>query len=318
MKKLFYICMILLCGLSAFAQETAAAASSVTAEAQKDAEFLTFDLNIAPNTTGALEGKAALGLLWSPWVCSGVTFSVSSFTTVYDNETGGGSTTSVESTKNLDVDVLRTNPDFLKWYFAGDDFYIAANARIFLNIKWINQEKYGYFDTPTFVMYYTQEDLFNLYPFGGADLEVKLGPVLFTGYFIQSVMVLYTTIEGKYYDTALLDTPTKYSLEDEGFETRAGGTATFFPIPEITIKYGFDFVSHIGYTYGYSGGAVSKVVYTGIEMKHTLTASVNINGYEPLIGASCTTYSFEPLKSIYSALSYSTDRWGFIFGVKYK
>ncbi|MBN1409613.1 MAG: hypothetical protein JW969_02130 [Spirochaetales bacterium] len=305
MKKIIILlfCLLLIC-------------SWVTAQQTDDDNgedsLFTFDLNMAPNTDGAMEGNIELGLLWSPWLYSSVEFSLSSSTAVYDE--AGGSTTAVDSTKNLDITALRTRENFLKWNFAGNDFYAALNARVLLNIKWINQEKYGYINIPAFSVFYENQDVFNLYPYAGGDLELKLGPLMIKGYYLTSIMILYTDIKGEFYYSAL-PALTSFSYQDEGFEFRTGGTAVYTPVPALEIKYGFDLLRHIGYTYGYTGGSGTKYVYEGIEMKHSLSLRIDIKGYKPVIGASYTMYSFKPV-SLFSVERFSVDRWGFLFGME--
>ncbi|MBN1525747.1 MAG: hypothetical protein JW904_14815 [Spirochaetales bacterium] len=294
------------------------AQEAVPPENEPDPLF-SFDLNLAPNTDGALEGSIELGILYSPWVYSSIAFATSSSTSVYDEN--NGSTTSMESTKNFDIDILRTREDFLKWNFAGDDYYAAVNGRILLNIKWMSQEKYGYQNIAPwgFSVFYDNKDVFNIYPYAGGDVEVKLGPVMLKGYYLTSIMILYTTIDGEFYFSGdpVSTEPTAYSLEDEGFEFRTGGTAVVTPIPELEIKYQFDFLRHIGYSYGMVAGVGQEFVYEGIEMKHSASISFDFDGFVPTIGVTYITYTFNPV-NLFSVEGYSSSRFGFIFGVVYK
>lgn len=288
---------------------------------QENAEpFLAFDLHLAPNTQGALEGSAQLSFLWSSWFESNVIFSVTNATSLYDQ--AGGSTTSIDSSKILDLNLFKTRSDFLRLNFdENGEFYGAINAGVLLNIGWQNQEQYGYGDTPTTFAFYNKQDVFMLYPFGCGELELRLGPFSLDGYFRQSLFELYTTVEGESYNSAwapLVTAPVPFNTTDQGYETRFGGTATLAFSPEFEISYSFGYKSHIGHSETSTTGlSYSDFVYTAIEMTHKLTASFEIFGYRPVIGVTYINYQFN-VTYLYSVPSFSSDRFGFVFGLLYE
>jgi hypothetical protein len=315
-KKLISLVLLCFCVAGFLAAQEPPPADSSKKEETKEAEpILAFDLNIAPNTNGALEGSVMLGLRWSPWFETDARFSVSSFVTVYDEN--GGSTTSIDSNKNLDIDIVKTRSSLLRIGLGSDDSYIALNLSVLLDVAWLNREKYGY-GNPGPYSFFSKQDIFYLYPFGNGELEFKLGPFALNGYFRQSIFDLYTSVTGENFSSAVgLGVVVPFSTTDRGYETRFGGTAVLTPLKELEFRYNFEYKRHIGYTVGYAGGVNAEYVYEAVEMAHTLTVSVDIYGYRPLIGVSYVTDTFAPVH-LYSIKPFSNSRFRFIFGMVYK
>lgn len=285
------------------------------AQAKVRENFIEFDLNLAPNTNGALEGSASLGLLWSPWLETRTTFSVSSFSTVYSQNVG--SITTIESNKNLDIDIIRTRNNFLRLNFGRSGYYGALNISLLLNTAWLEQESYGYGTVPIEYTFFSNQTMFLLYPFGNGEVEIGLGPFRLNGYFKQSILPLYTKVEGDFF-YSMIGSSIDFSTEDKGSETRFGGTATFQPFESLLFTYNFNYRRHTGNTYGYIVGVgTAPFEYELIEMTHTGLVSFEIFGYKPVLGISYVSYTFNPV-ILHLINGYTNSRFNFILGLSYK
>ncbi len=109
---------------------------------------LSFDVSLAPNTSGTLEGSASLRLKWATFGESGLQFSASSFLEEYPE--GGGTTTVIQSRKALDLEVFRLPSDLLVLRLGGSG-RVSLSPVALVNGVILDEDKYG---EDTGVVYY--------------------------------------------------------------------------------------------------------------------------------------------------------------------
>jgi len=313
MKTTILISLLFFCIFSVWSQDPAQ--PEPTRQDPQPDSLIQFDFRLAPNSQGALEGSARVNLLWWDYLSSGVSFTVTNFTSVYDEY--GGSTTSIESNKVLEFDIVKTRKDLLKLSWS-DNSYIALNAGIGASIAWLNQEKYGHGDIqplPGVFAYFSKQDIFYVKPLARAELEIALGFLNLRGFAGITPFDIITHTDGEFFFSTV-GVKADYSIDAGSTELHCGGELLFTPSEDLEIKLGFN------YTW-YSGTAEAADAATGFSLKEIPyetdqyevlgSLSFSLFGFRPKIGVSYVYYKFRPGDTI--AVSYSSDRFRFSFGL---
>lgn len=291
--------------LVAFAAVSILALAARTASAQSP---LSFDVSLAPNTSGTLEGSASLRLRWASFGESGLTFSASSFLEEYPE--GGGTTTVIQSRKTLDLEVFRLPSDILALRF-GRTGGVSLSPVALVNGVMLDEDKYG---EDTGVVYYVGQRTIWAKPLLGADLKLSLGTASVEVYYRTSwPFTLREYLEGTAnYSTVV----TPFSVWDEGFETRLGGTLSFRPAPGWTVRGGVDWVRHIGYSVAVAGGVATDFVYESQSLEGSLTLTFPVGERRPMVGVAYAYDAFLPVDAIYDQKSYTNGRIRFLLGLE--
>lgn len=270
---------------------------------------LSFDLSLAPNTSGTLEGSASLRLRWAAFGESGLTFSASSFLEEYPE--GGGTTTVIQSRKTLDLEVFRLPSDVLALSLGGSG-RVSLSPVALVNGVILDEDKYG--EGTGYIFYIAQRTMWAK-PLLGADLNLGLGSVSAEMYYRTSwPFTLNEYLEGSAnYSTNGITT---YSVWDEGFETRLGGTVSFRPAPGWTVRGGVDWIRHIGYSVAVAGGVATDFVYESQSLEGSLTLAFPVGERRPMIGVAYAYDAFLPVDAIYDQKSYTNGRIRFLLGLE--
>ena len=147
---------------------------AVAAGAASAQSPLSFDVSLASNTSGTLEGSASLRLRWAPIAESGLIFSASSFLEEYPE--GGGTTTVIQSRKTLDLEVYRLPSDVLALRF-GSLGRVSISPVALVNGVILEEDKYGQGTVPAAYVYYVKQRTLWAKPLLGVDLNLALGSV---------------------------------------------------------------------------------------------------------------------------------------------
>jgi len=270
-----------------------------------------FDLNLAPNTSGALEGSASLRYRWASFAETVLMFSSTGFLEEY--EEGGGTTTVIRSRKALDLDVFRIPSDLLALRF-GERSRVSISGAFLANGVILDEDRYGQGSVPSAYVYYLGQRTIWLKPLLGVDLSCVLGPVSSTVYYRTSwPFKLNEYLDGSAnYST---DGQTDFSVWDEGFETRLGGEVSYNPAPGWKLRGGVDWMRHIGHSVATSGGVAAEYVYESQSLEGSLTLTFPIEERRPMVGVAYAYDSFRPLE-LFSTEPYSNSRLRFIFGLE--
>ncbi len=285
----------------------AVAAGAVSAQSP-----LSFDLSLAPNTSGTLEGSASLRLKWASFGESGLQFSASSFLEEYPE--GGGTTTVIQSRKTLDLEVFRLPSDVLALGFGGSG-RVSLSPVALVNGVILDEDKYGQGTVPAAYVYFVEQRSMWAKPLLGADLNIVLGSLAAEVYYRTSwPFTLKEYLEGTAnYST---DGATPFSVWDEGFETRLGGTVSFRPAPGWTIRGGVDWIRHIGYSVAVAGGIATDFVYESRSLEGSLTLTFPMGERRPMVGVAYAYDAFLPVDAIYDQKSYTNGRIRFLLGLE--
>ncbi len=280
-----------------------------TASAQSP---LSFDVSLAPNTSGTLEGSASLRLKWASFGESGLLFASSGFLEEYPE--GGGTTTVIQSRKTLDFEVFRLPSDVLALRFGGSG-RVSLSPVALVNGVILDEDKYGQGTVPAAYVYYVEQRTLWAKPLLGADFYLALGPVSAEAYYRTSwPFTLKEYLEGTaYYSTTGSE---DYAVWDEGFETRLGGTIAFRPAPGWTIRGGVDWVRHIGYSVAVVLGSAEDFVYESQSLEGSLTLTFPVGERRPLIGIAYAYDAFLPVDAIYDQKSFTNGRIRFLLGLE--
>jgi len=260
-------------------------AQDIRSEEQNNEPFIQFDFRMAPTSQGALEGFADLNFLWWDYLSSGVSFTATNFTSVYDEY--GGSTTTIDSNKVLNIKVIKTRDDLLKLSWA-ENSYICFNAGISTAISWLNQKKYGHGEilpVPGIFAYFSNQDVFSIKPTAHAELEIAFDTVIIQGYGTVSPLSIIEQTEGEFFFSNI-GSKLEYSIEDTSTEVQCGGELLFTPFPELEIKLGFNYTCHRGTGAGVIIGidSIEEFPYENDEYEILVSASINILGFKPTFG----------------------------------
>mgnify|MGYP000993613175 FL=1 len=274
---------------------------------------LSFDLSLAPNTSGTLEGSASLRLRWAAFGESGLTFSASSFLEEYPE--GGGTTTVIQSRKTLDLEVFRLPSDVLALRF-GRTGGVSLSPVALVNGVVLDEDKYG--EGTGYIFYIAQRTMWAK-PLLGADLNLGLGSVSAEMYYRTSwPFTLNEYLEGSAnYSTNGITT---YSVWDEGFETRLGGTVSFRPAPGWTVRGGVDWVRHIGHSVANSSLIIPpapppEFVYESQILEGSVTLTFPLGERRPMVGLAYARDAFRPLE-LFSVEPYTNSRFRFLLGLE--
>jgi hypothetical protein len=240
---------------------------------------------------------------------------VTNFTSAYDEY--GGSTTSIDSNKVLDIDILKTRDNLLKLSWA-DKSYIGFNAGISIPIAWLNQEKYGHGDIkplPGVFAYYSKQDIFSVKPLIRAELETAMDIITPQGYAGISPFNIITHTGGEFFFSTV-GSKLEYSLGAASTELQCGGELRFMPLKELEIKLGFNYKWYSGTAVGAAAGfaSIEKFPYETDEYEVLGSVSFSIFGFRPTLGVSYVYYKFRPRDTIV-AVSYAGNRFRFSFGM---
>ena len=272
---------------------------------------LSFDLSLAPNSSGALEGSASLVLRWAGFAQTGLLFSADSFMEEYD-EAGGGSTVVMRSATTLDLELFRLDEDALSLAFPGGS--VSASVAAIANGAVIDEDRYGH--SPAYVWFQGQRTMW-VKPLLGADLSARLGPLSLAGYYRTSwPFELEEYVEGSaLYSPAV--TETVYAAHDRGFETRAGGSLSLGLGGSWSLRGGFDWIRHIGYSVSMDSvsGVATDFVYEMTSLEGSLTLAFPVGSYRPVLGVAWAFDRFAPLE-LYSVTGYENSRLRLILGLE--
>ncbi len=283
-------------------------------EKQQPESFIRFDFRLAPTSQGALEGFARIDLLWWDYLSSGVDFTVTNFTSVYDEY--GGSTTSIDSNKVLTIDILKTRDNLLRLSWA-ENSYIGFNAAVSTSVSWLNQEKYGHGDLPVFGVfaYYSKQDIFSVKPVVRGELDIALGIFSMQGYASVSPFPITTNTDGEFF-FSMVGNKVEYSINAASYELNCGGELLFTPLKELGIKLGFNYTWYSGTAAGAAAGFASSEEFPFETDEYEVLGSVSFTvfGFRPTVGISYVYYNFRPRDTII-AVDYSSDRFRFTIGM---
>lgn len=286
---------------------------AVAAGAASAQSPLSFDVSLAPNTSGTLEGSASLRLKWASFGESGLQFSASSFLEEYPE--GGGTTTVIQSRKTLDLEVFRLPSDVLALGFGGSG-RVSLSPVALVNGVILDEDKYG---EGTGYVYYIAQRTMWAKPLLGADLNLGLGSVSAEVYYRTSwPFTLKEFLEGSAnYSTNGIST---YSVWDEGFETRLGGTVSFRPAPGWTVRGGVDWVRHIGHSVANSSLIIPpapppEFVYESQILEGSVTLTFPLGERRPMIGVAYARDAFRPLE-LFSVEPYTNSRFRLLLGLE--
>lgn len=269
---------------------------------------LSFDVSLAPNTSGALEGSASLVLRWAGFAQSGLLFSADSFMEEYAE--GGGVTTVIRATKTLDFEVFRLRDGFFGLEFPGGG--ASLSAALIANGALIDEDRYG---RGTGYAYYQSQRLMWVKPLLGVDASARLGALSLDGHYRTSwPFELDEYVEGTAFYSSF-PSEAAYSVKDRGFETRLGGGLSLEAAKGWTIRGSFGWIRHIGYAAAMSGGVAQEYVYEMVDMEGSLTLAFPVGSYRPLVGVALASSAFKPLE-LFSVEPYENTRWRFIFGLE--
>jgi hypothetical protein len=288
---------------------------NIKAQEHNDESFIQFDFRLAPTSQGALEGLAEINLLWWDYLYSGVSFSVSNFTSVYDEY--GGSTTTIDSHKVLNIKIMNTRDDLLKIEWE-EEAYLCFNTGIAAVISWLNQEKYGHGDiqpVPGVFAYFSNQDIFSVKPQAYAELEICLNTITLQGYGMVSPISLFEYVEGEFFFSHV-GSALKYSIDDTSLEVQCGGELLFTPWQELEIKVGFNYAWRSGTGAGVIIGlaSVEKFPYDIDEYEILSSVCISVLGFKPVFVISYVYYNYRPQDTT-AAISYSSDRLRFSVGM---
>jgi hypothetical protein len=270
---------------------------------------LTFDVNISPNSAGALEGAASLEFRWAPFAQSGLYFSASSLLETYDE--AGGETTVIRSQKTLDAEIIRT-PYSLLSLPLGDSGSVYLSPVIMANGVVLDEDRYGHGTGPDYVYYLTQRVTW-IKPLIGADLGLKLGILGLDAYYRTSwPFTLKENASGSVFHS--LSGAQDLSASDTGFETRLGGRVALNPAAFWNFGVDLDWTRHIGVAVALGG---YSYVYEMRSLDCAVTLAFPLGTLRPLIGAAFVQDEFLPL-DLFDAEPYTNRRIRFIFGMQSK
>ncbi|HAE20826.1 MAG TPA: hypothetical protein DCG47_00665 [Spirochaetaceae bacterium] len=269
-----------------------------------------FDVNIAPNSAGALEGSASLEFRWAPFAQSGLYFSASSLLETYDE--AGGETTVVRSQKTLDAEILRTPYSLLSLPLGGSGS-VYLSPVIMANGVILDEDRYGHGTDPAAYVYYLTQRVTWIKPLIGADLGLDLGILGIDAYYRTSwPFTLNESATGSVFHSITLQQD--LSASDTGFETRLGGRVALRPASGWNIGVDLDWTRHIGVAVALAGNAY---VYEMRSLDCAVTLAFPLGTLRPLIGAAFVQDEFMPLY-LFDAEPYVNRRVRFIFGMQSK
>ena len=268
---------------------------------------LSFDVSLAPNTSGTLEGSASLRLQWAPFAETGLFFSSSGFLEEYPE--GGGTTTVIRSQKTLDLEVFRLPSDLLALRF-GNGGRVSLSPVALVNGVILDEDKYG---EDTGVVYYIGQRTLWAKPLLGADLGFAAGAVSAEVYYRTSwPLKLNEYLDGSANYNSV---ETDFSVWDEGFETRLGGQAAFRLAPGWTLRGGVDWIRHIGHSVAVAAGVATDFVYESQSLEGSLTLTFPVGDRRPMVGLAYARDAFRPLE-LFSTEPYTNSRLRFLFGLE--
>jgi hypothetical protein len=289
-------------------------AQDLTPPEKEPEPFIQFDFRLAPTSQGALEGFACINLLWFDYLKSGVSFTVTNFTSVYDEY--GGNTTTIDSNKVLNIEVLKTRDELLKLSWS-ENSYLCFNASLSTAISWFNQEKYGHGELPGPLVfaYFSNQDIFSVKPLAYAELVIALDSITLQGYGSVSPLSIIEHTKGEFF-FSYLGSKLKYSIDDQSIEIQSGGKLSYKPAPELEFKLGFNYTWHSAKAAGVVTGmaAVEKFPYQSDEYEFLVSGSFSIFGLKPTFGVSYVYFKYRPQDTL-AAVSYSSDRFRFQVGM---
>jgi hypothetical protein len=270
---------------------------------------LSFDVNISPNSAGALEGSASLEFRWTPFAQSGLYFSASSLLETYDE--AGGETTVIRSQKTLDAEILRTPYSLLSLPLGGSGS-VYLSPVIMANGVVLDEDRYGHGTGPDYVYYLSQRVTW-IKPLIGADLGLNFGFLGLDAYYRTSwPFTLKENATGSVFNSMGLKQD--LSASDTGFETRLGGRVALNPAAGWNLGVDLDWTRHIGVAVALGG---YSYVYEMRSLDCALTLAFPLGTLRPLIGAAFVQDEFLPL-DLFDAEPYANRRVRFIFGMQSK
>ena len=276
-----------------------------------------FNVNIAPNSAGALEGTASLELRWASFAQAGLYFSASSLLETFPE--GQGETTVLRSQKTLDLEVFRTPFSFLNLPL-GTAGNVFISPVFLLNGVLLDETRYGHgtvsVPLPPFTetyAYYIDQQITWIKPLLGVDAGIAFGFFGLDAYFRTSwPFMLSENATGTVFHS--LTGEQDLSASDTGFETRVGGTLTLTPAKYWKFSVDVDWIRHIGVALALNG---YSYVYEMDSLDCAVTLAFPLGSLQTLIGAAFVQEQFLPL-DLYDVASYTNQRFRFIFGVKSK
>lgn len=272
---------------------------------------LTFDMNLAPNTSGSLEGSASLRLRWASFAESALLFSSTGFVDEYDE--GAGTTTVIRSQKTLDLELYRSPSDLLALRL-GNAGRVSASGVFMVDGVILDEDKYG--QGPSYIYYVGQQTKW-LKPLLGGDLSCSLGPISTEVYYRTSwPFTLNEYLEGAANYSIPLSEPVAFSVADEGFETRLGGQLSLKLAPAWTLRGELDWVRHIGHSVATSSGVAVDYVYESRHLETSLQLTFPMGARRPTVGVAYVSDDYSPLEQLYDEESYSNSRLRFLFGLE--
>jgi hypothetical protein len=288
-----------------------AALAEVPVQEAKPSPF-SFSVQVAPNTSGALEGSASMYMRWMRWLESGFEFQATGYTERF-KESDGTDVTVIRDLKNLDLNLLRlpVGPLALKLGATRTSIGCVVTANGVL----IDEERFSVEGTgSSTAIFRLQQRVMWLKPLLAVDLGFDAGPFSLSGFFRTSwPFTLKERSTGNRYSSGAAAVP--FDKSDIGYETRAGGDLS------LKLGKGWEIVAagswkrHLGYTVDAVSGVDYVYEAVGIEASGVLIFPVGKQ--RMTLGAAFVDDSFKPV-ALYSITPYDNMRVRFIVGTELK